>query len=116
MIMYVIEEIENETDQQFVLSLYEKYKYIMFGTARKYVSDSFAVEDLVQESLLKLIPKISVLRGLQRCKIDAYIVYTVRNTAFNYLRKKANEREYIDRLSSQVQQDVKENLIGRIPA
>ena len=95
MIMYIIAEIENETDQQFMLSLYETYKPIIFGTARKYVSDSFAVEDLVQESFLKLIPKVSTLKGLQRCKLDAYVVYTVRNTSFNYLRKKANERQYV---------------------
>ena len=95
MILYVLAEIKNETDQQFMLSLYEKYKPIMFGTVRKYVSDYFVVEDLVQDSLVKLIPKIATLKELERCKLDAYIVYTVRNTAFNYLRKKANEKQYI---------------------
>lgn len=95
MILYVLAEIENETDQQFMLSLYEKYKPIMFGTVRKYVSDYFVIEDLVQDSLVKLIPKIATLKELERCKLEAYIVYTVRNTAFNYLRKKANEKQYI---------------------
>ena len=90
MILYVLAEIENETDQQFMLSLYEKYKPIMFGTVRKYVSDYFVVEDLVQDSLVKLIPKIATLKELERCKLDAYIVYTVRNTAFNYF--KANRK------------------------
>ena len=95
MILYVIAEIENETDQQFMLQLYEAYNPIMFKIARKYVSDVYAVEDLVQESLVRLIPKISTLRELSRCKLDAYIVYTVRNTAFNFLRKKAKERQNI---------------------
>ena len=95
MITFVIAQIDNETDQQFMLGIYETYKPIMFKTARKYVSNYFAVEDLVQDSLLKLIPKIPTLRQLQGSTLDTYIVYTVRNTAFNYLRKEATEKRYL---------------------
>lgn len=33
-----------------------------------------------------------------------------------FLPRTCRDKKWIDRLSSQVQQDVKENLIGRIPA
>jgi len=95
MITYILEQIDNITDQQFMVSVYQDHKYIMFGTAKKYLSNDSVCEDLVQESLIKLIPKIDILRHLERCKLTAYIVSTVRNTARNYLRELSTERKYL---------------------
>ena len=44
---------------------------------------------------MKLIPKAAVLRQLNKPALTAYIVYTVRNTAFNYLRDQSTENNHI---------------------
>ncbi len=42
---------------------------------------------MVQESVCKLLKKISTLRTLECCALTAYLVYTVRNTAINYCKR-----------------------------
>lgn len=95
MLMYALSEIKNADDQQFMLNLYDQHKKIMFHTAKKYVSDIHIMEELVQDSLVKLIPKIPLLREMQHYNLNAYVVYTVRNTAINHLRHKSVENQYI---------------------
>lgn len=68
----------NKADRLFFQSFYETYKHFIYKTAMAYDSEP---EDLVQETLLRLMKNISVLRELNHCKIMYYIVLTVR-TAF----------------------------------
>lgn len=82
-------------EQQFISELYENYKYIMYATVRKHIPNDMMTEDLVQEALMKLIPKVSVLRQLNKAALTAYIVYTVRNVSFNYLRSKSTEKSHV---------------------
>jgi RNA polymerase sigma-70 factor (ECF subfamily) len=77
---------DDSDDQVFFLNIYKQFKRIMFYTVRKYVSDNAVVEDLVQDAIMKLIPKISTMRKLSRSALSAYIVITVRNISVNYLR------------------------------
>lgn len=79
-------ENEDQKDQDYILDIYEQYKNMMLNTAKKYTSNYWAAEDIVQDSIVKLIPKVSTMRKLSGCTLGAYVVYTVRNTAKNYLR------------------------------
>lgn len=67
----------------------------MFFTAQKYLSDLSQQEEVVQESLSKLIEKVDTLRALQRSVLASYIVATVRNSAISYLRTQARLKEVI---------------------
>ena len=78
-----------QTDKEFVLWLYQKYKNLMYLTAKKQISSPEVIEDILQDSIIKLIEKIGVLRSLDQHALAGYIVATVRNTAFNYLKKQA---------------------------
>lgn len=82
-------------EQRFIGELYEEYKYIMYATVRKHISNDIIAEDLVQEAVLRLIPKSGLLRQLNKPALAAYIVYTVRNVALNYLRDKSTESNHI---------------------
>jgi len=73
-------------DQDYLHNIYEQYKKIMYKTARKYASNYSEIEDLVQDSITKLIPKVVKLRTLDDWALSAYIVFTVENTAKNHLR------------------------------
>lgn len=84
-------------DKAFFLDIYEKFKRIMYHTVRKYVSNENDVEDLVQDAIVKLIPKTSVMRDLNHRALGAYIVVTVRNVSINYLKhQQITSQNYID--------------------
>lgn len=76
-----------QNDIEFFAELYTKYEPLMLHTARKYLDDYQAVEDIVNDCVEKLLRKIDTLKTLNSCTLSAYIVYTVRNTALNYNRR-----------------------------
>lgn len=78
-------------DKRFLIELYQQYDRLMFSTAKKYVSALPACEDIVQDSLVRLIPHVELLRGLEPDMTAGYLVATVKNTAVNYLRRQGLE-------------------------
>lgn len=99
---------ENEDEQEFILSMYEQYKYIMFKTAGEYEPNPDAVNDLVHEALVKLIENVSTLMELERPKLVTYIVHTVRNTAIDRIRRVKVRNRYID------DQELTENALASL--
>lgn len=73
-------------DKDYILWIYNQYVKLMYYTAKKYISDPHLLEDVVQESLSNLIPKIRLLRTLERAQLVNYIVATVRNTSISHLQ------------------------------
>lgn len=84
-----------DDDRQFILNLYQEFCRLMFFTAQKYCSDPLQQEEVVQESLRKLIEKVGTLRTLQPAVLASYLVATVRNTAISYLRAQAKDKAVI---------------------
>ena len=95
--MYTEKEIHcgKDDDRQFILNLYQEFCRLMFFTAQKYCSDPLQQEEIVQESLRKLIEKVNTLRTLQPAVLTSYLVATVRNTAISYLRTQAKDKAVI---------------------
>ena len=87
MLPVIISTLDDPQDRNFIVQLYLKYEKLLFSTAWKFTSSHHDAEEIVQDSLERLIRKTSVLRQLERCTLVAYIVSTVRNTAINHLRK-----------------------------
>lgn len=87
MLAFICAIAAEPSDREFMMQLYLDYERLMYATAQKYVSDPEAVQDVVQESLLRLIPKVPFLREQEECIYVNYIAATVRNTAINTLRK-----------------------------
>lgn len=75
---------ENQSDRAFMLELYQQFFRLMFFTVRKCHLQQDACEEVVQESLVKLIQKVSLLREMPKPVLASYIVSTTRNTAFDY--------------------------------
>jgi RNA polymerase sigma-70 factor (ECF subfamily) len=89
--------IESATDREFLESLYRTYRKMLFHIAKGYVHEDGAAEDAVQDAFVKLIPKIPLLRSFDRCRLRAYLVATVRNTAITKaIRWKAERIQRID--------------------
>ena len=83
------------TSQEFITQIYKKYDRLMLFTAKKYLMDLQECEDAVQESLLKLMSRIELLRTLEEPVLTSYVVTTVRNTAINILRRQKRDAQNI---------------------
>lgn len=95
MLMFIMEATPVPDEQRFMISLFEEYQKLMFSTAKRYVSDNYAAEDIVQESLISFLKNLHTMMPLERCSLAAYVVCTVRNTSINYLKKQRTTRKYI---------------------
>ncbi|PXX97778.1 RNA polymerase sigma-70 factor [Marinifilum breve] len=73
-------------------SLYDKYYEALFLFGQKYVTNSEVVEDLVQESFIKVWEKKSSF--YHEAPLKAFLYKTVRNSCLNYLDHQKVERNY----------------------
>ena len=87
MIQFVFADSISVDDQKYFTEVYLRYEPIMYSTARKYIDNINSIEDIVQDSVEKLIDKIGTLKKLNHHSLSTYIVYTVKNTAMNHLRR-----------------------------
>ena len=83
MIPACILAIEDESDREFMTSLFLQYEKLMYSTIRKVTRDSWLVDDIFQSTLERLIDKISLLKTLNRDRLVNYIIVACRNTAYN---------------------------------
>ena len=90
--------LEASSDREYMIELYQTYEKLMYFTANRFTSNYADIEDIVQDSVIKLIHKVETLRGLERCRLTGYIVSTVRNTAINHLKSEGiiNKHTYRD--------------------
>lgn len=94
MIPVIILAIEDESDREFMARLYLDHEKIMYAEMLKICDDRFAMDDVLQDSLIRLIDKIDVLRSLDERKRINYIITTVRNQMRNYLRTQKQNVHY----------------------
>lgn len=85
--IWSINAFESSSDREFIEQLYQRHKRIMFHTAQKFAISQQDQEDIVQNSMEKLIEKISVLRTMDSGELPGYIVGTIRNTSIDFIRR-----------------------------
>lgn len=78
-------------DSSYIASLYEKYKLFLFQKASLYTDNTYDREDIVQNTLLRLIRNEDRLRVLNPAALTTYIALTVRSAALNYLQTKSRD-------------------------
>lgn len=76
--------IEDEDDRAYFTRIYFRYTRLMYATARDYTDNPHDCEDIVQDSIIKLIDKIEKLKELPKKALPVYLVYTVKSTALNF--------------------------------
>lgn len=80
--------IENDDDRTYIMDLYINYYGLVFSKIKNITNSINDVEDLVNDTFVKLIGKISLLRTLSDYKVTTYIVYTTRSIALNFVKRK----------------------------
>lgn len=96
MIAYICSVLESPDDQEYIIRIYLEFERLMYKVAGKYTSNPQDREDIVQESIARLIQKIDYLHRIERCVLPGYLVSTVRNTAINHLKRQALLEKYRD--------------------
>jgi|HigsolmetaGSP11D_1036233.scaffolds.fasta_scaffold04662_5 RNA polymerase sigma-70 factor (ECF subfamily) len=91
--MDVLAATENEDDCEYISMLYRQYYPVMKKHAYIMTRDANAVEDLVQDTMMRLISKISLLRSLNDYKRASYIIYTLKHVCVDYIRKKTRRSQ-----------------------
>jgi hypothetical protein len=69
-----------------MLKLYDDYYRLVRNVISKIVQKSEDLDDLVQDAFIRLIEKITLLRTLDHCRKTAYIAYTGKSVAINYVK------------------------------
>lgn len=86
MIPYIILAIEDDSDREYMTTLFVEYHRLMYSEIRKVISDQWVIDDILQSTLIKLIDKIPLLRTLDRTHLINYIITACKNTARNEIR------------------------------
>ena len=90
-----------QSDRAFMLELYQQFFRLMFSTARKCHLKQDECEEVVQESLVKLIQKVSLIREMPKPVLASYIVSTTRNTAYDYTGRQTKQNAYAGSLDDE---------------
>lgn len=93
MIALITGTMEDPDDRVFLEELFQNYQRLMFRTVQKYISSPADQKDIMQDSMEKLIKKVSTLRAMARCSLPSYIVYTIRSTSIDFLRRQKRNVE-----------------------
>jgi len=94
MIMMIIAAIEGEDDKAFIRNLYQEYYGLVRKTVYNITHDADNIEDLINDTFIRLIEKISIIRTLDSCKTAAYVVYTSRSVAINYIKRRDVQKKH----------------------
>lgn len=82
-----------------MLNLYKKFARLMYTTAFRYVPDRQNCEDVVQDAVESLCRKVHTLQKLPSPALPAYIVYTVKNRALNFIKHQTVVNKHTTELS-----------------
>jgi RNA polymerase sigma-70 factor (ECF subfamily) len=86
-------KVNTESDRLFLEMLYDSYKNLMFKQAWGYFQNQSDVEDVVQQSFVRLIMYLPTLKKLNRNTLAVYIVNVIRSCSIDLCRKRKIEKE-----------------------
>ena len=87
--------LTDESDRELIIVLYRNHyalvRKVIYGITR----DRNNIEDLINDSYIRLIKKISTLRALDCHRTVAYLVYTARSVAINYISHRGVQGKHL---------------------
>ena len=90
-------------DSTYVQMFYKAYHKLLYREARKYLNSTEDIDDIVQDSVVKLIENLDTIRSLSPKRQVSYAVTVTRNLAINLLiRQERITLESLDELEPYV--------------
>lgn len=84
--------IEDDSDRTFMINLYEQYHKAMYYQALDILKEHGEAEDAVQDTLVKLINRLSMLRSMPKEQLFPYVIISVKTTAIDRWRSRNKTR------------------------
>lgn len=88
MLSEIISEIGSTAEKAFFVNIYKRFYPLIKYRALRLTNDPEMVDDVVQDTFVRLLPRFERLRDLDNDRLAGYIVLTVRSAACNALRNK----------------------------
>lgn len=79
-------------DMDFLSELYDRHKGIIYKTILEQMNDTSDLDDVIQETVIRLMKNLAVLRTLNEKARALYIAKTAYTAAMDYGRRAARER------------------------
>lgn len=106
--------IDEPSDKEKFLTIYDKYKNMMYSKAMSVLHVSSLAEEVVQESLIKIAKNISKISSVDCSQTRSFIVIIVRNTSLNIIgSERIKETEGIDDDTPDVSMDVLSKVMSK---
>ena len=82
-------------EMEFIQKLYLEYQPLVRRKIKDIVGNNSEIEDLINDTFLKLAKKISILKTLNDSKRIAYIAITAKRVAINFIKHRDTQNMYI---------------------
>ena len=83
--------LDTQDEKERFTALYERYKRLVYDTARKVLHDDSLAEDILQETFLYLAENFTKIPTENCHKTASYLVITSRTRAITLLQKRTHE-------------------------
>lgn len=101
--MLCLMAVDTPEEEAFITKLYSEYEQMMYKIAFNVLKNKYDAEDTVHEAFLNIIrqDQLANLNKLQRSRLKAYLIITVKNTAYKcYNSRRSRIAENIEDLYS----------------
>lgn len=95
MLLSAVTMIEKDEDREFILALYDKYNRLIYKKIRNKIGAQKDAEDLVNDTFIRLIEKIDVLKTLGEREIIYYIIQTSNHVSIDFIKRSAVRQKHI---------------------
>ena len=85
--------IEDESDRKCAEKLYVEHRYAMYVVTYSILHNVSDAQDAIAQMMLDILPRIYDIKTLERCKLRAHIISTVKNAALAMLARRKRERQ-----------------------
>lgn len=87
MLAFYLALIDEEEDKQKFEKIYNKYRILMFSTAKTIFTDDRIAEEAVQEAFIKIAKNINQIEEIEGHKTRNFTVIITKNTCLDMLEK-----------------------------
>jgi len=95
-IIWIILNIENEDDRNFIAELYENYYSLIKNKIEKTLKrETGEIKDLIHDVIVQLIKKVSLLRSFDKYTLTSYIAVASKNTAINFMKRNDIKSDFV---------------------
>lgn len=104
MLISILSTLETDADRDFTLAIYNDHQKSMAAIIYQVTHDSQSIGDIIQTTIIKLIPHIDKLQAYHPAQVRKYALLTAKSAAIDYQRKQMRDKRwscYADDLAEQ---------------